>query len=140
MLVLIILLIYVQTMILPTINVSLRSVEDVARVGQTSFAAKKLVNAVTNIQLISGDAKQQISLYVPNCGATACTVKCNSNTITFFAPLSPDLNAIAGCPNNQCNGTITAPGSVACNFTLTGPASGLVSIEKKNGVTNATLS
>lgn len=149
MLILIILLIFIQTMVLPTITVSLHSVEDVARVGQTSFAAKKLASAIQNIQLLPGDASQQILVFVPKCDLGAgeqCTVACNGNTITFFSPLNTDLNEPASCPGKTCSGSISTFGNVSCNagagFILTGPVSALVTLgwNKGSGAVNVTYS
>jgi len=72
MLLIVIVLLYIQTVIQPSLNVASSSVNDSTRVGQARFAAEKLANAVEFAQSTYGTTKQTITILIPKRATIAC--------------------------------------------------------------------
>ena len=106
-LIILILLIYIYSVILPTLNISTDTLQDVTRLSQTKFAAQKLGMAINQLEANKGDGKKTISLFVPE----GATVTCDGpgNQISFVVEMS-DLGTPPGC--QKVGGTVTCQGSI----------------------------
>ena len=69
MLIIILMLLFVQTIIIPSVDISAAAVEDTTKLAQAKFAAERIVNSVEYVAASPGDARQTIHVFVPE-GAT----------------------------------------------------------------------
>lgn len=58
-------MIYIATVVLPAVEISKMAAEDVSRLAQTRLAAEKLANSIDSVAAASGEAKQTITIFVP---------------------------------------------------------------------------
>ena len=132
MLLLIIMLMYVQLIIVPSIDVAAASSEDVVRLGEARFAAEKLANTVNYVSASTGESKQTIKLFVPR----ETTIECNDtdNTIDFSVNMSMETGGIIGCSGTLCEKSIpvmTATDLVCVMSQVLGPNLATVVVNKE---------
>lgn len=72
MLLIVISLLYIQTVISPNVNESLLSVSDTARVGQARLATEKLTNAVNYVASSNSESKTTVNLFIPDRTVITC--------------------------------------------------------------------
>ena len=106
-LIILILLIYIHSVILPTLNISTDTLQDVTRLSQTKFAAQKLGLAINQLEANKGDGKKTISLFVPEGASITCDGI--GNEIDFTVEMS-DLGTPPGC--QKTGETVTCQGSI----------------------------
>lgn len=71
-------LLYIQTLILPEIDIGRSAAKGAIGLGEARFAAEKIVNAVNYVGSSSGEAKETISVFVPK----GAVLQCESDGIT----------------------------------------------------------
>ena len=98
--ILVIMLIYIQTMIQPMMDASINSTQEVNALGQTRSATEKLVNAVDFVALSASSTKQQIHFYLP----ANVTLSCNDtgNEFSFSLPFGDDVCNLTRFQNLGC--------------------------------------
>jgi hypothetical protein len=97
----VILLVFVQTIIQPSLEETTLAVKDTQRVGQATLAADKLVNAIEQISAITGESKTTVNLFLPE----DVQIKCQAaqKRITYQLNLEhPTEVDHANCTNNSC--------------------------------------
>ncbi|MDO8538771.1 MAG: hypothetical protein Q7S21_07885 [archaeon] len=72
MLLIVIVLLYIQTVIQPSLQIAANSVNDSVRVGQARFAVEKIANAVEFAQSTYGTTKQTIKILIPKDSEIEC--------------------------------------------------------------------
>ena len=72
MLLIVISLLYIQTVISPNVNESLLSVSDTARVGQARLATEKLTNAINYVAASNSESKTTVNLFIPDRTIITC--------------------------------------------------------------------
>jgi len=105
LLLLIIMLLYIQLIIMPTIDFSANYAEDAIRLGEARFSAEKLANTIDYIALSSGESKQTIKLFVPKDANISCNANAAGNSIEFKVKISEptaDCPAPAGETYGEC--------------------------------------
>ncbi len=65
-------MIYISTIILPSVEVSKRATDDVMQLSQARLAAEKLSNFIDSVYAASGDAKTTITVLVPARAQVKC--------------------------------------------------------------------
>ncbi len=105
MLLLIVMLLYIQLIIMPSIDISSKSANDIMRLGEARFAAEKLANTIDYVASSSGESKQTIKLFVPE----DATIICNFNnpegkSIDFEVKISEETKE---CPDGKCEKSIS---------------------------------
>lgn len=116
MLLIVIVLLYIQTVIQPSLTIAANSVNDSVRVGQARFAAEKLSNAVEFAQSTYGETKQTIKILIPKDSKIECDqdnkkfemkVTINSDIAACPQPKDisniPMVNALTGLPIFECD-------------------------------------
>lgn len=71
-LLIILMLLYVQTIILPAIDMSKSSVKGTMGLGEAVFAGEKIANAINYVGSGSGEGKETISVYLPAESTISC--------------------------------------------------------------------
>jgi uncharacterized protein (UPF0333 family) len=66
MLLIIITLLYIQTVISPNVNEALTSISDTARVGEARLATEKLANAINYVAASNSESKTTVNLFIPD--------------------------------------------------------------------------
>ncbi len=66
MLLIVVTLLYIQTVINPNVNEALTSVSDTARVGEARLATEKLANAVNYVAASNSESKTTVNLFIPD--------------------------------------------------------------------------
>lgn len=144
-------MIYLSTVVLPSVELAKSAADDVTGLGQTRMAAEKLANAIDSVAAASGEARQTITLLVPARGE----ISCEANSISFNFKLLPGDPPV-GYPHPSC--TAGTPANTVCNktfstitaFNCSQPTVGAMEndysttveakIEKTGGVTNVSFS
>ena len=123
-LVILIALIYIYSVIQPTVLNASQSTEDVARLSQAKLAAQKLAGAINQLEMGGDEGKKTITLFVPK----GSSVECRSDRIVFTAMMSnlrkppqciatPTSPCDYGCIDRSCRGFITLVGGTPnCDF------------------------
>tara|TARA_Y100000310_G_scaffold345396_1_gene464447 strand:- start:12191 stop:12706 length:516 start_codon:yes stop_codon:yes gene_type:complete len=119
-LIILIALIYIHSVIQPTVNIAAWSTEDVTRLGQAKLAAQKIASAVNQMAINPAAGKKTISVFVPKGG----TVSCSGVRINFSAQMSnlrdPEQcpTCDQGCQGKLCKGYLEIVGGIipTCNF------------------------
>ena len=65
MLLIVITLLYIQTVISPNVNETLTSVNDTTRVAEARLATEKLANAVNYVAASNSESKTTVNLFIP---------------------------------------------------------------------------
>ena len=85
-------MIYISTVIMPSVEISKRAASDTMQLSQARLAAEKLANTIDSVAAASGDAKATITIIVPqralvkclNCADITDPATCN-NAVPFNA-------------------------------------------------------
>lgn len=141
-------LIYLQTIQITVIDQSINSAKDVSNVGEARLAASKIVESVNELAAADGTAKKTIHVFVPEKTTISCLA---SNGITFTVSIDSDKineckQAVDGDADNICTKTISfstpsePPIAVECSSfpAINQKSFATVSIEKTD--TEVTLS
>ena len=96
MLLIVIVLLYIQTVIQPSLQIAGNSVNDSVRVGQARFAVEKIANAVEFAQSTYGTTKQTIKVLIPK----DSTIECFEVENKFEMKIRIDSD-IAACPETN---------------------------------------
>ncbi|MFH1752121.1 MAG: hypothetical protein ABH821_04260 [archaeon] len=88
MLLLIIMLLYIQAVIIPAMNDSTASVQDVRRIAESNLALEKIYNTANEIAFASGDSFQTITVFIPEETKINCLT---GNRISFTTYLDNTL-------------------------------------------------
>ncbi|MDO8427925.1 MAG: hypothetical protein Q7S92_01810 [Candidatus Diapherotrites archaeon] len=134
----VILLVFVQTIIQPSLQDSLLAARDTQRVGQITLAAQKLTGNIEQIYSISGDSKTTTYLFLPE----NSKIVCNAVTKTLTSQVQLEHpETLSACPNQVCSKTYSLPSNI--NLTCTNLESNLSTqiqlvIEKVQGVVHVT--
>lgn len=107
-LIILIALIYIYSVIQPTLQVSAHSAEDVARLSNVKLSAQKLAGTINQLEANASEGQRTLKLFVPKGSYIECITA--SPGIKFSATLSENLGAPTGCDN------IT--GEVICEETI----------------------
>ncbi|MDD5148694.1 MAG: hypothetical protein PHH08_04490 [Candidatus ainarchaeum sp.] len=129
MLLLVFVLVYVTSTILPTIDWANSSAEEIARIGNAKIASQKLAGAIDEISIAPGNARATIKLFVDEKSSIDCNfspggqrkIDFNAEMILpdAYNPYDRNCSAIAGRPV-VCTGDtpVSAPQSVAVTCRL----------------------
>jgi len=114
-------LVYIHSVVQPSIDIASASIEDVSRVSQARLAAEKLANSVNELLVSDGQGKKTIHILVPENSSVSCD---NSlPAIKFNVKLSDKLAGVnaAGCTNRDCTGSIRLVSQkISCEKSLLG--------------------
>ncbi|MBI4043220.1 MAG: hypothetical protein HY393_00245 [Candidatus Diapherotrites archaeon] len=110
-LIVVIILIYVQTVILPVSSTALNAADDVTRLSQARKAAQDLTGTINYIGAVPGTSAQTITIFIPKNTAIHCYAnplqkigfEVNLNTPAFACP-----DAL-GTPGTHCDKNFTIP-------------------------------
>ncbi|MDO8627377.1 MAG: hypothetical protein Q7K42_02845, partial [Candidatus Diapherotrites archaeon] len=133
-LLLVVMLVYIQTIIQPVLDTSYNATDDVTRLAQTRNAAQKLVNAIDYSSLSVGDASQQIRVFVPGKSSVGCnslgevnfSIVLNStgvNTVCDFGDTDGDVS--------KCSKTLKTVATILTCAALTSTGSTIEAAENK---------
>lgn len=105
-LLLVIMMLYIQTVVLPLVENSTRSAEDTTRLAQAELAAQSLANAINYVGSAETSAntyaKQTLHLFVPKDTVVVCNG--TDKTIEFVAQFKQGIPTTANeLPNVTCN-------------------------------------
>lgn len=89
MLLVVITLLYIQTVISPNVNESLLSVSDTGRVGQARLATEKLVNAINYVAASNSESKTTVNLFIPD--RTIITCDESNNRISYQTVIDSNI-------------------------------------------------
>ena len=103
LLIMLIMLLYLQTIIRPGIDSAEMAASDVQRVDQTNLMAEKLASSINEIAAASGDTKKTIQLFLPENVFISCDV--TNKTIDYNVGLEHPEETTA-CPGNICTKSI----------------------------------
>ncbi len=115
LLVFVIMLIYIQIIIQPSVIRVSESAKAVSSVGQTKLAAMNLAESINEVYLISGESKKQVWLFIDRnstirCDASNKKIKFEVNLGTLVEVGSPTSDAycekLAGSNKSKCVGEI----------------------------------
>ncbi len=81
---------FIQTVINPSLTIAAASAKETAKVGQARFAAEKLANTIDAVSVAPGENKRTITLFVPG-------------------------NTIITCKSDEIAATVPGPDPAACN-------------------------
>lgn len=109
---LLIMLIFIQTIVQPSLAVSLNASEDVSRLGQLRATSEKLVNASDYLHLSPEGSIQTIGIYIPS----NSKLQCNANTISFEIELnSPHRECVTQSGITTCQKSLPVIGQLNCS-------------------------
>ena len=87
-LIILIALIYIHSVIQPTIPISSQSTEDVTRLSQAKLAAEKLAGAMNQLEANKGEGRKTISLFIPKNSFIKCDTEGGEPVVKFWSVLS----------------------------------------------------
>ncbi len=139
-------LIYLQTISSAVITPAINSATDVSNVGEARLATEKIVNSINELSSSPGDAKKTINVFVPEnteirCNSTSKSVSfsvtVNGISVSTCTPNSDgktslcEKNLVSGAQNLDCSAfsSLNRKSFVALSLTKSG-ASNTVSIAK----------
>ena len=105
-LIILVAIIYIYSVIQPTLQISSQSTEDVARVSNVKLSAQKLAGTINQLEANASEGRRTIDLFVPD----GSYIECNANAIDFSATLSSNLGTPSGCVDS---GTVTCTESIS---------------------------
>ncbi len=79
-LILVVMLVYIQTVVQPVLGDAFKHTDDVSRLGQINSSLEKLVNSIDFISLSPSNSEQEIRLFLPANSLLKCT---SSREISF---------------------------------------------------------
>jgi len=118
-LIVILMLLYIQTIILPSISIAEASVDDSTRVAQARFAAERLSSTLAYVDAVNGASRKTINIYVPGDTSLKCDVSGADNTVSFTVKLNEELanRAVPLCTEDadgwKCSKEFSIPDSVS---------------------------
>ena len=132
MLLLVIMLVYITTVIQPSVNSSSKAMNDIKLLGETDFALQRIASQINYVNASAQGTTKTISLYVPAKAQISCAN--NSANISFLVNLEiPSFNCSEEktAPETACNKSIATDARINCsNFSLNGETKGkLVNIQ-----------
>ncbi|MBU2099725.1 hypothetical protein KKG83_00695 [Candidatus Micrarchaeota archaeon] len=101
MLLIVITLLYIQTVINPNVNEALSSVSDTTRVSQARLATEKLANAVNFVAASNSEAKTTINLFIPDRTIIYCDE--SKNRIRYETAVDQNIAKCGVLDNNPAN-------------------------------------
>ncbi len=111
-LLIVVILLYLQTVVQPTVSVANISAQEVNRVGKARSAAESLANTIKSVSLQSSQSKQTIQIFVPakaelHCKCPTCAIPSNFgdlNAIEMIVILdqAPPLIVEDGTSSGKC--------------------------------------
>ena len=132
-LIMVVILLFMQTIILPSVDIAVSSAKDVKKVSEVSFAAEKLADTINYVASSSGDTIHNVSVYIPEGAA----LNCEGTVIRMTATLERDA---VGCANSvDCEKTFplveSSSLSISCSTpqTVNGPKMQKYMISKIEG-------
>lgn len=100
-----IMLIYVNTIVYPNMNISRAYIEETHRVGQARLAIKQIANAVTEVAASSGESKQTLYVFLDSNTELICDE--TNNKIRFEVKMNNQTNTGGpGSADNECSGDV----------------------------------
>ncbi len=103
-LIILIVLVYITSVIQPTVKIATETTWDITRLSETKFAAQKLAAAINQLEASGGDGKKTISLFVPKGAVVECT---GIASIDFTASLgSLSVPPVCDPIGRECAGSI----------------------------------
>lgn len=88
-LIVILMLLYIQTIILPSIDIAEASVDDSTRVAQARFAAERFSSTISYVKAVNGESRKTINIYVPDDTSLKCDA--DNDLIGFTVRLNDAL-------------------------------------------------
>ncbi len=129
----VVILLFMQTIILPSVDVAVSSARDVKKVSEIYFAAEKLADTINYVASSSGDTIHNVSVYIPEGAA----LWCEGIVIRMTAVLE---RAAVGCDSSMdCEKTfplVESPSlDISCSTpqTINGPKMQKYTISKIEG-------
>jgi|TARA_B100002003_G_C13987179_1_gene477148 hypothetical protein len=120
-LIMLIALIYIYSVIQPTLQISAQSTEDVAMVSNVKLSAQKLAGAINQLEANASDGQRTIGLFIPDGTYIECTDDpvTTDPAIEFSATLSDNLGTPSGCSGANpaiCTESISLLIDPTCDF------------------------
>ncbi|RLG71125.1 MAG: hypothetical protein DRO04_00490 [Candidatus Iainarchaeum archaeon] len=91
-LIIVIMLIFLQTIIQPTLTSSITTVKDVSSLAQAKIAAEKIVNAIDFVALNASDSKIEVGIFLP----VNTTLKCDPAAKKIY------FSSVVSMPHESC--------------------------------------
>ena len=114
-LIMVVILLFMQTIILPSVDIAVSSAKDVKKVSEVSFAAEKLADTINYVASSSGDTIHNVSVYIPEGAALSC----EDVVIRMTATLERDA---VGCTNSAvCDKTFPLVESSSLDIKCSNP-------------------
>jgi uncharacterized protein (UPF0333 family) len=88
----VVMLLYMHTIILPSIDFAADSARDVKAVSEANFAAERLADTINYVASSSGDTAISLSVFVPS----GATILCTGSSVESLVLLSMDATACIG--------------------------------------------
>ncbi len=142
MLLIMVMLLYVQTVTQPVVQLTAKAVQDVGSVGKTRLAFDSLFDAVEGVGVSTGDARRVLEVFVPLGARLSCDSAARS--LSFEVRLEPSLEKVPACAqdgdgdDSKCTHVKVFSGGFALDCRVPGaawqgPGWKTVSVTKANG-------
>ncbi|MBI5884730.1 hypothetical protein HZB89_01385 [archaeon] len=125
LLIIVIMIVFIQTIVQPAVLASADALEDVRQVGETKAAAQKLVNALDELSLAGDNAVKTIFIFVPGNSVIECSQL--DSRIVYAASLKSEATACQppaesiqpiDNDNQKCTYAIQSIAGIQCNTTV----------------------
>lgn len=113
-LLIVIILLFVQALILPTVDLASNTAIEVSRIGQTKLAAERLSNAIQLIGVSANESRQTIHIFLPEKSSIAC----NGEKIVYNSELESSRDIPTDCtdtPTPHCEKEIDTGIDFSCD-------------------------
>lgn len=116
MLLIVLILLYIQTIIQPMIVEGTNSLDDTMRVGRSRFAAEKLANTINYVNSLGGEAKSTVSIFIPDRSRIYCDD--TENEIYFISSIDSKIAqcGLDGTPECDKSFGLMSGITMQCNF------------------------
>jgi hypothetical protein len=112
-------IIYIFSVIEPSIIIAESSVKDISNTTQARLAAEKLANSLNDLLISEGEGKKTIHILVPEGSQIECNA--SGSTIDFEVILSENIETVSKCPNSVCSGSVSlVSNQIACALDFVG--------------------
>jgi len=114
---------FIQSIVVPSLDISAGTAKEVTRMGQARYAAEKLANTIDAVHASAGENKRTITLFIPARTVIGCDVAPSItwetgdttnfvcvNNVCFESELDEILLAVASTPSS-CTDAIDGDGS-----------------------------